>query len=114
MVDRVQPTRQDVSPGKGDERSRNVLIRGDRLAHGRDTGHVRRNVVVGDPRARDHGYPVLQQVLSAADPGHGKVQAATTSALTSAETVPTGAASALLIREADGSLYSAFAQALLG
>jgi hypothetical protein len=59
-------------PEKGDERIRNVLIRGDRLAHGRNTGHICRNVLVSGARARDHGYPALQQVLRAADPGHGK------------------------------------------
>jgi hypothetical protein len=57
---------------------------------------------------------VLQQVLSAAYPATGEVQATTTSALTSAETVPAVAASALRIRDTDGSFCSAFARALLG
>jgi hypothetical protein len=64
----------------------------------------------GDERVRT----VLQQVLSAAYPATGEVQATTAPTLTSAETAPAVAASALLIRDTDGTLCSAFARALLG
>ena len=74
-------------PEKGDERIRNVLIRGDRLAHGRNTGHICRNVLVSGARARDHGYPLCSRFSVRRIPATGKAQAATAPTRPSAEAV---------------------------
>ena len=67
MVERVRPPRQDVSEGS-DERIRNVLMRGDRLVHGRNSGHIRRNVLVSGARLVTTDTPVSDLTSAEAVP----------------------------------------------